>query len=215
MSASSMLDTFNMTIENNLKNAFEKGIKESSVFQSILNNEASNNANDKVDKLENEIKNLRENLTTKGDFTKRLETEVYCLKNMIDTTQINTRADHLSRSEFKSDYLDQNSKRHFSYDMSRISNPKDNEQILCLSEEIEFLLRDNILKDKQISETEKQIERYDKVINEDYLSISELNHQKKLDQRETEELKMKLNLLERKLQRLSEFNKRKELENFD
>lgn len=215
MSESSIIDAVNLTIEKKLKNVLEKGITNSNMFQSMVNNSTTNNTVDKVDKLETEIKTLKDEIVDKGNFTKRLETEVYCLRNMIDNSTTNNKIEGMSRSEFKSDYFQQDSRRLYGYDMSRISNPKDNEQILYLSEQIESLTTDNLLKDKQITEYEQQIEKVEAMVNSDYLTISEFNYQKKLDMREAEELKMKLHLLERKMERLNNHNKRKELENYD
>ena len=65
------------------------------------------------------------------------------------------------------------------YDISKVSNARDYEKILALSEEIENLTKDNYLKDRQIKELEDQIEFYGNLVTDNCVTISEVNSKNK------------------------------------
>ena len=65
------------------------------------------------------------------------------------------------------------------YDISKVSNARDYEKILALSEEIENLTKDNYIKDRQIKELEDQIEFYGNLVTDNCVTISEVNSKNK------------------------------------
>lgn len=136
----------------------------------------------------------------KGDSTKRLESEVYCLKNMLDGQQ-----GGLNRSEF----LNTESKGRWGegrgYDIGKVSNARDNEKILELSGEIETLTRDNVGKDRQIRELEGQIDSYGNYVQDNCRTISEMNSKNKKESMLIDELRNRLVVTERKFNRLATY----------
>ena len=150
---------------------------------------------------------LRDDLMGKGDSTKRLESEVYCLKNMLDGQQVNLNTSEFLATQSKGRYGEVKG-----YDIGRACNTRDTEKILELSEKIENLTRDNVGKDRQVRELEDQIASYSNYVQDNCKTISEMNSKNKKEAMLVDELRNRLVVTERKFNRLVAYKRKVHLE---
>ena len=78
---------------------------------------------------------MRDDIKQRENSSKRLETEIHSLKHMFDTQALNESRMWVSESKIK-------------YDFGKVSNPKDSERILSMTDQVEELLKINKEKDE-------------------------------------------------------------------
>ena len=137
---------------------------------------------------------MRDDIKQRENSSKRLETEIHSLKHMFDTQALNESRMWVSESKIK-------------YDFGKVSNPKDSERILSMTDQVEELLKINKEKDEKIKMLKSKADMMSRSMKENCVKIEELDSEHKKQGFTIDDLQRKLNVVKKKIQRLDEFKR--------